>query len=514
MSATTAAITMAPPINARAVGISWNASQIQNGINGVSIVPISAACPDGRKREPSMNRLRPSPTWKTPNIASKFNRQVDLRVLELWQQGRYREFIDMLPDYATKCNGEGGMADTIMLFAALGWYGYEGRAEQLCDYFQSRGSGQVNVEFHVAARCSATIICRTVEPLPPEADSGYEKPLTTFSIFGGGIMKRRKFLALVGLAPTLLSPAFSQSAKRFRIGILVGTSESDPEARNRITGFVLALRDLGWIDGLNIEVIKRFARGRPETLPSLALELVDSHVDVIVTEAAQPTDAARKATSKIPIVMSYIGDALASGYVASLSRPGGNVTGQTLVATDQAAKRLELISRFLPGVKRIAVFSNANASGHKMQRKEMSAAAPALNIELDLYSMTAAGEIETSLQSAIQNHAQAIITMEDPMVESARKRIVSTAMANGIPVMGEFRPMTETGGLMNYGPNQIRMWERSAVFVDKILKGADPANLPIEQPVKFELVVNLKTAKTLNLEVPHALLVGADEIIE
>jgi putative ABC transport system substrate-binding protein len=327
------------------------------------------------------------------------------------------------------------------------------------------------------------------------------------------IMQRRKFLALLGASTFLLSPAIAQPAKR-RVGILIGTSDTDAEARNRISGFILALSELGWIDGLNVEIIKRFGGGRPENLASLASDLVAHNVDVIVTEAAQPTDAAQKATAKTPIVMSYIGDALASGYVASLARPGGNVTGQTLVATDQAAKRLELISKFLPKAAKIAILSNLNASGHKMQRKEMSSAAPHLGIELDLFSMTAASEIDTSLRAAIDNRAQAIITMEDPMVESARKKIVDFASANRIPVMGEFRPMTEAGGLMNYGPNQVRMWARSAAFVDKILKGANPGNLPIEQPVKFELIINMKTAKSLNLDVPGDLLVAADDIIE
>lgn len=326
-------------------------------------------------------------------------------------------------------------------------------------------------------------------------------------------MQRRKFLGVLGASCLSFSPAMAQTYRR-RVGVLVGTSDTDPEALNRINGFVLALKNLGWFEGLNFEIIKRFGGGRPENLSSLASDLVAQHIDVIVTEAAQATDAAHRATSKIPIVMSYIGDALASGYVASLARPGGNVTGQTLVATDQAAKRLELISRFLPKAGRIAVLSNLNASGHKMQRKEMSSAAPQLGITLDLFSMTSAGEIDASLRSAIEHHDSAIITMEDPMVESARKKIVDFATANGIPVMGEFRPMTESGGLMSYGPNQVKMWERSAAFVDKILKGADPANLPVEQPDKYELVINMKTAAALNLEVPAYLLIAADRLIE
>jgi putative ABC transport system substrate-binding protein len=328
-------------------------------------------------------------------------------------------------------------------------------------------------------------------------------------------MHRRDFLTLVGGASTWPLAVQAQQPGHLRsVGILVGTSESDPEAQRRISAFISSLQEIGWSEGKNVKFEKRFAQGQPERLPPLAAELVAAKVDVIVTEAAQPSDAAHKATTTIPIVMSYIGDALAAGYVASLAHPGGNVTGQTLVATDQAAKRLELISKFLPGVNRIAVFSNLNASGHKMQRKEMTAAAPTLGIELQLFSMVASGEIDENLRTAIQNKVQAIITMEDPMVESARRRIVAFATENRIPVMGEFKPMTEAGGLMNYGPNQVRMWQRSAAFVDKIFKGADPANLPIEQPVKFELVINLKTAKALGLDVPPTLLALADDVIE
>jgi putative ABC transport system substrate-binding protein len=331
----------------------------------------------------------------------------------------------------------------------------------------------------------------------------------------GENVHRRDFLKWTAAATQWPLIANAQQAGPARsVGILVGTSESDPEAQRRISGFVRAMQDAGWAEGKNVRFEKRYAGGQPERLQSLATELVAAKVDVVVTEAAQPSDAAHRATADIPIVMSYIGDALATDYVESLARPGKNVTGQTLVATDQAAKRLSLISEFLPDATRIAVISNLNASGHKMQRKEMTGAAPRLRIELQLLSLTAASEIDEGLRKAIENRAQAIVTMEDPMVESARKRIVAFATENRIPVMGEFRPMTETGGLMNYGPNQVRMWERSAVYVDRIFRGAKAADLPIEQPVKFELIINLKTAKTLGLDVPSTLLALADDIIE
>jgi putative ABC transport system substrate-binding protein len=197
-----------------------------------------------------------------------------------------------------------------------------------------------------------------------------------------------------------------------------------------------------------------------------------------------------------------------------LARPGGNITGQTLVATDQAAKRLELLKKVSPDIKRIAVLSNLNASGHVRQRKEMDAAAPALSVELQQLPVQSASEFDAKLQAAVEGRAQAIVTMEDPMVESARVRITGFALARRLLVMGEFKPMAEAGGLMSYGPNQVAMWGRTAYYVDKILKGADPATLPVEQPAKFELTVNLKTARALGVDIPPTVLALSDVVIE
>jgi putative tryptophan/tyrosine transport system substrate-binding protein len=234
----------------------------------------------------------------------------------------------------------------------------------------------------------------------------------------------------------------------------------------------------------------------------------------IVAEAAQAVDAAREATKTIPIVMTYVGDALGPGYVSSLAHPGRNITGKTLVATDQAAKRLELIKKLSPDINRVAVLSNLNASGHVFQRKEMDIAAPKLGIVLQQLPMQTADELEGDLRATIDGQAQAIVTMEDPMVQSLRVRIAAFALNNRIPVMGEFKPMAVAGGLVSYGPSQTALWGHTAQYVDKILRGADPADLPVEQPAKFELVINLKTAQAIGLSVPQALLVAADEVIE
>ena len=299
-----------------------------------------------------------------------------------------------------------------------------------------------------------------------------------------------------------------------KVGILMPLSESDTESQRRIAAFFQMLRQFGWIDGKTIVIEVRFASGDPKLLPTLASELVEAKVDVIVTQAAESVEAVRAATTTIPIVMASVGDALGAGYVASLAHPGGNITGLTLVATDQSTKRLQLIKELLPTVLRIALLSNANASGHRLQLKEMEPSAAALGLSLHSLPVQRPDEIVSALRAAEEAGAQAILTMDDPLIQSQRAQIVAFGLKQHLPVMGEFRPMTEAGAVMSYGPNQIEMWKHAAVFVDKILNGTSPANLPVEQPTKFELVINLKTAKLLGLIMPPTLLVAADEVIE
>jgi putative ABC transport system substrate-binding protein len=329
-------------------------------------------------------------------------------------------------------------------------------------------------------------------------------------------MKRRDAIALLGGTAVAwpLGARAQQSDPVKRIGILQGLAASDAEWPRRFDAFKEHLKEFGWTEGRNVAFELRFADAKSERLPALAAELVQANVDVIVTNAAQPVEAARKATSTVPIVMASVGDALGAGYVVSLARPGGNITGLTLFATDQSTKRLQLIKQISPSIVRIAVLWNGNASGHRLQIKEMEQAVPAMGIVLQSLPILNANELDATLRAAAQENAQAIVTMDDPLVQSQRVRIVEFAMGRGIPVMGEFRPVTEAGGLMSYGPNQVDMWRRAADFVDKIFKGAKPADLPVEQPTKFELVINLKTAKALGLSVPQTLLVGADEVIE
>jgi putative ABC transport system substrate-binding protein len=329
-------------------------------------------------------------------------------------------------------------------------------------------------------------------------------------------VRRREFIALLTGAAAVwpLSARAQQDAQIRRIGILQGLTANDTEWERRLDAFKQRLRELGWIEGRSVSFEYRFADAKPERLPALAAELVQANIDVLVTNAAQPIEAARKATRTIPIVMASVGDAFGSGYVASLAHPGGNITGLTLVATDQSAKRLQLIKQISPSINRVAVLWNANASGHRLQLKEMEQAAPALGITLLSLPISKADEIAKSLTSAARTDAQAIITMDDPLLQSQRERIVEFGVRQRLPVMGEFRVMPDAGGLMSYGPNVVDMWRHAADFVDNILKGPKPADLPVEQPTKFEFVLNLKTAKAIVLTIPSGVLSIADEVIE
>jgi putative ABC transport system substrate-binding protein len=233
-----------------------------------------------------------------------------------------------------------------------------------------------------------------------------------------------------------------------------------------------------------------------------------------VTSGTEVAQAAHKATTTLPIVMAVIGDALGVGLAASLARPGGNVTGLTLVATEQVTKRLELIKEVLPNLERAAVFSNPHNASHVLELKNLQLAASKLGLQLQLLPISDKGELDAAFDAALQANAQAIITLEDALILFLRQRTVELAMHHMLPVMGEFGTMAAAGALMSYAPNQIEMWRSAARYVDKILKGANPADLPIEQPTKFELVINLRSAKALGLTISNQMQLLADEVIE
>ncbi len=328
-------------------------------------------------------------------------------------------------------------------------------------------------------------------------------------------MRRRAFLGLLGGAAATWPLAVAAQQTRLRlVGMLLPTSASDPEWNRRIAAVKDALRAAGWIEGQTIAFMIRHADGKPELLPSLAAELVAANVDVVVTQSEGPINALRQASSTTPIVMGMIGDALGAGVVASLARPGGTVTGMTLIATDTVVKRLQLVRELSRDLVRIAVLFNGKAASHRLQVGAIEQAAPALGFLLQTFSIASADDVEHGLHAALEGKAQALFTHDDPVVESHRERIVAFAMRQRIPVIAENRPMLMAGALMSYNADHIDMWRRAGGYVDKILRGAKAADLPVERPSRFEFVLNLKTARTLGLDIPDRLLALADEVIE
>jgi putative ABC transport system substrate-binding protein len=328
-------------------------------------------------------------------------------------------------------------------------------------------------------------------------------------------MKRREFIALMGglIAWPSTAPAQKVTGMR-KIGILMPFRRSDPISQRFFDAFANGLQKLGWFEGRSVAYDVRFSEGNPALLPSLATELVKARMDVLVVYAAQAVDAARDATRTIPIVVPTVGDMLGGGYVASLARPGGNITGITLVATEQSTKRLQLLKELPLNVTRVAALWNRNATGHQAQMRELLPAAPKMGIEFLSHPVTRPDEIDGALQAAMLANAQALVVMEDPMIQSNRMRIAEFAIRQKWPAIGEFRPIAADGALMSYGPDLADLWRRAAGYVDKILKGANPGELPVEQPDKYDLVINLKTAKAIGLEMPLVLFARANEMIE
>jgi putative ABC transport system substrate-binding protein len=274
------------------------------------------------------------------------------------------------------------------------------------------------------------------------------------------------------------------------------------------------LRELGWIEGQNITIERRYAENRLERLPELASELVRLNVELIVALGTLGPLAAKRATSTIPIVMTAAGDPLASGLVASLGRPGGNVTGLSLMVPDIAGKRLELLKEILPQLNRVAVLWNAANPYPAIVFKETQAVGRGLGIEVQSLEVRSPDDFDGAFEDARRHHPDALIEVEDPLTNSLYKRIIEFAAAERLPSLHGNGQEVEAGGLISYGANIPDLFRRAAGYVDKILKGAKPADLPVEQPTKFELVINLKTAKALGLTVPPTLLARADEVIE
>src|SRR5437016_268579 len=327
---------------------------------------------------------------------------------------------------------------------------------------------------------------------------------------------RRQFLRTVSVG--LLAAPFAFEAQQPgrvpRIGFLSVTSPSDRPPL--LDAFRQGLRELRWVEGQNIVIDYRYAEGRVDRLPDLAAELVRLKVDLIVASAGtQAATAATTATETIPIVMIGVRDPVGTGLIASLARPGGNVTGVSGSAgLEIVAKQLELLKETVPNVHRVAIHSNPANAYHQLAIREVNVAARSLGVQLQLLEARGPNEFDGAFAAMAKERVEALLVLSDSIFNSHRTRLADLAARSRLPAAYGVRESVEAGGLMSYGTSFLDLYRRSAAYVDKILKGAKPADLPVEQPTKFELVINLKTAKALGLTVPDTLLARADEVIE
>ena len=302
-----------------------------------------------------------------------------------------------------------------------------------------------------------------------------------------------------------------QPAKVPRIAYLGGASPS--AIAYRTDAFRQQLRELGYVEGKNVIVDFRYAEEKLERLPSLAGDLVRLRVDVIATAGGTSTRAAKEATSTIPIVMVQDNDPVGNGFVASLARPGGNITGLATLAPEISGKRLEVLKEIVPKLSRVAVFGTSSNPGDAQALKETEAAAREFGLFLEHFDVRKPEEIQPTFHAAVNRHADAALVLVSVVLNSYRKQVVELAIKNRLPMIYPIGDFVEAGGLMSYGVSFVDLHRRAAIYVDKILKGAKPADLPIEQPTKFELVVNLKTAKQIGLTIPPNVLARADKVI-
>jgi putative ABC transport system substrate-binding protein len=329
-------------------------------------------------------------------------------------------------------------------------------------------------------------------------------------------VNRRTIILIVPLALGLLMApvvADAQPAANVpRIGFFSSDSPASAGAQSSLEAFRQGLRELGYVEGQNIAIEERFAAWRDERLAELAAELVRLNVEVIVTQAAPATQAARHATGIIPIVFTNVNDPVGQGIVASLARPGANVTGLSTLSSPISGKRLELLKEAVPEVARVAVFWNAANPAFALMLREMPSAAQALGLQLQSLEVQSPDDLDRAFEVAIGERADSLVVLPGTPMRSPTQ-VVDFAATHRLPAMYTERARVEAGGLMSYGPNYRDISRRAAIYVDKILKGTKPADLPVEQPTKFEFVVNLKTAEALGLTIPPLLLFQADEVI-
>jgi putative tryptophan/tyrosine transport system substrate-binding protein len=326
-------------------------------------------------------------------------------------------------------------------------------------------------------------------------------------------MRRRELITFLGSA-TVVWPLVARAQQATKLPTIGFLGAATPAVASQwVNAFVKRLAELGWIDGRTVAIEYRWAEARTERYTEIAAELVKLKVDVIVTWASAPVLAAKKSTALIPIVFAAQMDPVGAGVVASLARPGGNVTGMSIQQTDTAGKRLELLREVVPNLGRLAIMANVGAPGAVLEMREVDATARTLGLEVTTREIRQAEDIAPAIEE-LKSRADALYVATDPLVFNNRIRINTLAQGARLPTIYGAREYVDAGGLMSYGPNWTDLFRRAAEQVDKILRGAKPADIPVEQPTKFDLIVNLKTAKELGLTVPPSLLGRADEVIE
>ena len=319
------------------------------------------------------------------------------------------------------------------------------------------------------------------------------------------------FIFVTVILASVLFAHAQQLTKVPRIGYLAATSLSTNPAR--IEAFRQGLRELGYVEGKKIVIEWRFAEGKADRLAGFAAELVRLKVDVIVAGGSTATRAAKEATSTIPIVMAQDNDPVGNGFVTSLARPGGNVTGLAALRSELSGKRLELLKEIVPKLSRVAVLGSSTNPGNAQSLKEVELAARVIGVQLQYVDVRGPKDIETAFKEASKGRADAVLVLAGPVFNSPRSQVVDLAVKSRLPAIYDRRDFGEVGGLMSYGTSVVDLDHRAATYVDKILKGAKPGDLPVEQPTKFELIINLKAAKQIGLTIPPNVLVRADRVI-
>jgi putative ABC transport system substrate-binding protein len=327
------------------------------------------------------------------------------------------------------------------------------------------------------------------------------------------VIDRRRFIA--GTVGAILAAPFAahaqQAGRIYRVGFLWDSPAVWPHA---LEAFRHGLRDLGWVEGKSVAIEYRWTEGRFDRLPALAEEIVRLKVDVIFAPTSIYTGAAKRATSTIPIVFASHADPIGSGHVASLARPGTNATGLTIVMSETMAKSLELLKAAVPGLTRVAIIWDPGTPSHKPGLKAVEESGRALGLRLQTLAVGSAAEFDGAFSAIVHERAGAVLVLSTPLFMGGATRLAQLALTHKLPTMFGPREHVEAGGLLSYGPDRADLYRRAAGYVDRILKGANPAELPVQQATKFELVINLKTAKGLGLTIPRSLLVRADEVIQ